>query len=123
MLMSSVAVLRKPVARNVVGFVREMSTDSQYSLRTKKAVAASTKPIGVNVEAGKTYYWCTCGKSKNQPWCDGSHQGSDFKPLIWNATESNQVYLCACKLTKNAPFCDGTHATVTKTKSSQSNDL
>ena len=88
-----------------------MSADNgAYDLRTKAAVVAANAPIGVEVVKGETYYWCTCGKSKNQPWCDGSHQGSEFAPMPWTAEESETKYFCACKKTKNAPFCDGSHA-------------
>ena len=86
-----------------------MADESAYDLRTQKAVVAATAPVGVEVVAGKTYFWCTCGKSKNQPWCDGSHGGTEFKPMMWTAPESKTAYLCACKQTKNAPFCDGSH--------------
>ena len=88
-----------------------MSADtSAYDLRTQKAVVAQKAPVGVEVVDGKTYYWCTCGLSKNQPFCDGSHAGTDFRPMAWTAPEKKTVYLCACKQTKNAPFCDGSHA-------------
>lgn len=66
-------------------------------------------PIKVEVEAGKTYYWCTCGKSKGQPMCDGSHKGSPFAPLAYTADATGEKWLCACKHTTNAPMCDGTH--------------
>ncbi len=67
-------------------------------------------PCKVDVEEGKTYYWCTCGKSAKQPFCDGTHRGSGFKSLSWTAQKSKTVYLCGCKATKKAPFCDGTHS-------------
>jgi len=70
-------------------------------------------PVSIKLEAGKTYAWCRCGLSKNQPWCDGSHKVTEFKPLVWKAEESKEVWLCQCKHTKNAPYCDGTHKTVT----------
>lgn len=66
-------------------------------------------PYAVEVEAGKTYYWCACGRSKTQPFCDGSHQGSDFQPTALTADKSETVYLCGCKKTGNNPFCDGSH--------------
>ncbi len=66
-------------------------------------------PIEVSVEAGKTYYWCTCGKSAAQPFCDGAHQGSDKAPLAFQAEETGKVWLCGCKRTGKAPFCDGAH--------------
>ncbi len=70
---------------------------------------AQKSPIALDVEAGKTYYWCTCGKSAKQPLCDGSHKESSFTPLAWTAPETKTAYLCACKHTKNAPLCDGSH--------------
>jgi len=72
-------------------------------------VIAAKHPIPVAVEAGKSYYWCTCGKSAGQPLCDGSHKGSDFTPMKYEATETKTVYFCGCKHTKNAPVCDGSH--------------
>ncbi len=75
-----------------------------------EAVIAKRGPYAVEVEQGKRYFWCTCGRSANQPFCDGSHKGTDFKPLSFTAEESKKVFLCGCKHTKNPPFCDGTHA-------------
>lgn len=72
-------------------------------------VVAQKSPIPVEVEAGKTYYWCSCGRSKDQPFCDGSHKGTGFTPLAWTADKSGTVYFCACKHTKNPPLCDGSH--------------
>lgn len=66
-------------------------------------------PYAVEVEAGKTYYWCSCGKSGKQPFCDGSHKTTSFTPFAFTAEKSETVYLCGCKQTKNKPFCDGTH--------------
>lgn len=66
-------------------------------------------PYPVEVVEGKTYYWCACGRSNNQPFCDGSHQGTGFEPVSFTAEKSETVYLCGCKKTGNAPFCDGTH--------------
>lgn len=66
-------------------------------------------PYAVNVEAGKTYWWCSCGQSKNQPFCDGSHKGSAFTPQAYQATESKTVYFCGCKQSKAGALCDGTH--------------
>lgn len=57
-----------------------------------------------------TYYWCSCGQSKNQPFCDGSHKGSDFAPTKVEITEAKTVAWCGCKHSKNGPFCDGSHA-------------
>lgn len=70
---------------------------------------AQKGPYEVEVEAGKSYNWCACGQSANQPFCDGSHKGSEFTPVRFEATESKTVYLCGCKHTADRPFCDGTH--------------
>ena len=72
-------------------------------------VVAGKDPIEVQLEAGKSYWWCACGRSKNQPWCDGSHAGTDFKPHEFQVASAGQYWLCACKHTANAPFCDGAH--------------
>ena len=72
-------------------------------------VRASDSPYPVDVESGKSYYWCSCGKSSNQPFCDGSHKGSDFSPVKYDASQSKTVYFCGCKATANKPLCDGSH--------------
>ena len=72
-------------------------------------VIAQRAPIVVTVEAGKTYWWCACGRSKNQPFCDSSHKGSSFNPIEWQATISEQKWFCCCKHSAKKPFCDGTH--------------
>lgn len=73
------------------------------------AVIAARAPIPIETEAGKTYWWCTCGRSANQPFCDGSHKGSDFSPQRWEAERSETRWFCTCKRTATAPFCDGSH--------------
>lgn len=78
-------------------------------LKLDAPCVAQKTPIGVEVEAGKTYFWCSCGQSKNQPFCDGSHKGSVFSPMKWTAPETKRVFFCACKQTKGAPLCDGSH--------------
>lgn len=72
-------------------------------------VRASDSPYPVDVESGKSYYWCSCGKSKSQPLCDGSHKGSEFSPVKFEAKESKTIYFCGCKVTANQPLCDGSH--------------
>ncbi len=70
---------------------------------------AQKSPIAVELEAGKTVYWCSCGLSAKQPFCDGSHKGSGLSPLAYTPEKSGTAYMCACKHTKNAPLCDGAH--------------
>jgi CDGSH-type Zn-finger protein len=70
---------------------------------------ASDTPFAVDVEEGKSYFWCACGKSSQQPFCDGSHKGSEFSPIKFEASESKSVHFCGCKATKNQPLCDGSH--------------
>ena len=77
-----------------------------------KGNIAGRGPIPAEVEAGKTYLWCACGLSKNQPFCDSSHQGSAFSPVRFTAAESKRVFFCVCKQTGNPPFCDSTHSTL-----------
>jgi len=70
---------------------------------------ATNAPLPVDVEAGKTYWWCSCGKSAKQPFCDGSHKGSEFAPLKFDATTTGKLWFCGCKRTGKAPLCDGSH--------------
>lgn len=75
-----------------------------------KADIGGTAPIAIDVEEGKSYFWCTCGKSSKQPFCDGSHAGTDFTPLKWTATVRETKYFCTCKQTSGGPLCDGSHS-------------
>ncbi len=74
-----------------------------------KPVIADNKPAKVNLTKGEEYYFCACGRSNNQPFCDGSHAGTEFKPKSFVAQETGDAYLCQCKYSANTPFCDGTH--------------
>ncbi len=76
----------------------------------EKPIVAALSPKGVEVEKGKTYYWCRCGRSSNQPFCDGSHKGTGLAPVKFEAEEDGEVYFCRCKGTGDQPRCDGTHA-------------
>jgi len=75
-----------------------------------KPKIAAKKPVAVELKAGQKYHFCTCGESANQPFCDGSHQGTGFTPQAFTAEKDGEAYLCQCKYTSNPPYCDGTHA-------------
>jgi CDGSH-type Zn-finger protein len=66
-------------------------------------------PIAVEVEAGKSYWWCACGRSKTQPFCDGSHKVTSFTPIEFKAEKSEKVFFCTCKRSGKRPLCDGSH--------------
>ena len=74
-----------------------------------KPIVADNKPKKVNLKKGDEYYFCACGRSKKQPFCDGSHVGTEFKPKSFVAEKTGDAYLCQCKHSANTPFCDGTH--------------
>ncbi len=78
----------------------------------EKPQIAGKAPIAVDVKKGEPYYWCACGRSANQPFCDGSHVGTEFNPVAYTAEEDKTAYFCTCKQTKTPPFCDGTHLTL-----------
>lgn len=71
-------------------------------------VIAQKAPYELELEPG-TYWWCACGRSRNQPFCDGSHEGTELQPVEFTIDEKKTVYLCGCKWTADAPFCDGAH--------------
>ena len=73
-------------------------------------IRVSNTPYPVEVEAGKSYWWCACGKSAKQPFCDGAHKDTTITPFKYDATESKKVYFCGCKATAKPPMCDGTHS-------------
>ncbi len=73
-------------------------------------VIAQKEPYAVDVKSGKSYWWCACGKSAKQPFCDGSHKGTDFEPLEYKAGKDTTVWFCGCKMTDKSPLCDGTHS-------------
>ncbi|THD76394.1 CDGSH iron-sulfur domain-containing protein [Thalassobius vesicularis] len=72
-------------------------------------IIAQKSPLPVEVEEGKSYFWCSCGKSSKQPFCDGSHKGSEFAPIKYTAEASKKVLFCGCKHSAKQPLCDGAH--------------
>ena len=75
-------------------------------------IPAQKAPYNVTVEAGKRYFWCACGRSNNQPFCDGSHKDTGITPMLFTADKSEELWFCGCKATGGKPFCDGTHNTL-----------
>jgi CDGSH-type Zn-finger protein len=76
----------------------------------KNPAIPQKEPYGVTVEAGKSYWWCSCGRSKSQPFCDGSHAGTGFEPVEYKATKSGEVWFCGCKHNQGGVLCDGSHS-------------
>jgi CDGSH-type Zn-finger protein len=74
---------------------------------------ARAAPYSVDVSAGKAYFWCACGLSANQPFCDGSHKGTDFAPVKHVAEQDGKAWFCGCKHSAKAPMCDGSHKGLT----------
>jgi CDGSH iron-sulfur domain-containing protein 3 len=70
---------------------------------------AQREPYPVEVTGGRKYFWCACGRSARQPFCDGSHEGTGLTPMAYAAEKDRTLYFCGCKRTARAPFCDGTH--------------
>lgn len=79
-----------------------------------KPEIAEPFPAEFEVEAGRRYAWCACGRSNKQPFCDGSHEVTDLKPVVFTAERTETVWLCQCKQTGDAPFCDGSHENLGK---------
>ena len=75
-------------------------------------VVAAKAPAKVALEAGKDYWWCACGLSKSQPFCDGSHKGTSLAPMKYSVEKTADYWLCTCKHTSKKPLCDGTHKTL-----------
>jgi CDGSH-type Zn-finger protein len=86
-----------------------MQSFHQPTYPMSEPVIAQKSPIPVEVKAGQTYYWCSCGKSASQPFCDGAHKGSGFAPTPYTAEKDGTVYFCGCKHSGNGPLCDGAH--------------
>ena len=70
------------------------------------------RPLPFEAELGKSYWWCACGRSKKQPFCDGSHKGTPFTPIEFKAEKAEEAWFCACKRSGKKPMCDGSHKRV-----------
>lgn len=90
--------------RTEVADVADVAQEEVYPAPAAYAPMAIT-----GLQEGEEKYWCTCGLSKAQPWCDGSHQGTGMAPMKWVVPETKDYYVCACKYSKNKPLCDGSH--------------
>ncbi len=75
-------------------------------------IIAQKAPFKLEIEAGRKYLWCACGRSKKQPICDGSHSGTGITPIVYEAKEAKTVGFCGCKASAKRPLCDGTHKTL-----------
>lgn len=75
-------------------------------------IPAQKAPYNFTVEEGKRYFWCACGRSNSQPFCDGSHKGTTLSPVPYIAAKTEELWFCGCKATGEKPFCDGTHNTL-----------
>ena len=75
----------------------------------QEPVIAQRAPFKVEVEGGKSYWWCACGRSARQPFCDGSHKGTEMAPVKWTAEKTGPAWFCGCKHTTTTPLCDGAH--------------
>jgi CDGSH-type Zn-finger protein len=102
--------LSLPMMRQLCDIGDNLSIAFPGEFPMSEPVIARKSPFAVEVEAGKSYFWCACGRSANQPFCDGSHKGSEFTPVKFEATESKTVYFCGCKHSANPVFCDGSHS-------------
>ncbi|MDG2244429.1 MAG: CDGSH iron-sulfur domain-containing protein [Rhodospirillaceae bacterium] len=86
-----------------------MSDKSEPKTTSAGAVVAQKTPYAVEVESGKKYWWFYCGQSSKQPFCDGSHKGTNFAPIGHANDKDGTMYICGCKATERVPLCDGSH--------------
>ena len=90
-------------------YLYSLNKNTKNIKKMNKKKSPQLEPYSVDVEKGKKYAWCSCGLSSKQPYCDGSHSTTKFKPIVFTVNTSETIYLCGCKHTKKSPFCDGSH--------------
>ncbi len=90
-------------------FIKSKDETSELNPSFSKEDTSTNEPVFIEIEKGKNYLWCACGKSKTQPFCDGAHHGTKFKPILFEGKKNGKVRLCNCKKTGNPPFCDDSH--------------
>ena len=90
-------------------FVKSPDPKSEWSIEYEKLNTSTKDFISVSLTKGENYLWCSCGRSNNQPFCDGSHHGTKFKPVKFSGKRTGEIKLCNCKKTNKSPFCDDTH--------------
>ena len=108
LITKTLKVFEKQIIRRTLSLSKQASRKMDIE-ESHLVICAAKKSAPVDVEEGKTYYWCSCGRSKSQPFCDGSHKGTEFSPVAFTATETKKIYFCACKQSGKSPLCDGSH--------------
>jgi CDGSH-type Zn-finger protein len=83
-----------------------------FEIKMSKSVIAQKLPLLEELDAGKSYFWCACGRSQSQPFCEGSHKDTEFLPVKYKSANSEKVFFCCCKRTSNPPFCNGMHNSI-----------
>jgi CDGSH-type Zn-finger protein len=103
---------RQRLVRQASANIRESIMSDNGNKNLPEPAIPQKKPFIAEVEAGKSYWWCACGKSATQPFCSGAHKGTPFRPIEFKALKTEKVFFCGCKHSGHKPLCDGTHKTL-----------